>query len=185
MNKLLAIFQYSAHSFPGQEPGEEVVLLVRKHWFTILWPLLFSSLALLLPIIVGIFLYSNLVEAKLWELFLFGSSIWYLLFWLIIFRTLLFYSLNTVVVTNHRIIDNDQHGFFDRKVAELHIRRVQDISVHTAGMLPTFLRFGDLVVQTAASEKQFTFEQIPNPEMTKDTIMRIVGSQYSGVKEYV
>jgi uncharacterized membrane protein YdbT with pleckstrin-like domain len=185
VNKLLALFKYSTHSFPDQEPGEEVVALIRKHWFTVLFPMFLVFIALLLPIVVGVTLREKLLEVELWNLYLFVSSIWYLLFWLVALRTLMLYSLNTVIVTNHRIIDNDQYGFFDRKVSELHIRRVQDVSVHTVGVLQTFLHFGDITVQTAASEKQFVFSQIPRPEVTKDTIMRIVGSQYSGVKEYV
>jgi uncharacterized membrane protein YdbT with pleckstrin-like domain len=87
-----------------------------------------------------------------------------------------------VIITDRRIIENEQHGFFNRKISELHAYRVQDVSVHTNGIVETMLHFGDIVVQTAASEKQFVFHKIPNPEEVKDSIMKIVSTHQSKVR---
>lgn len=84
------------------------------------------------------------------------------------------YMLDVWIVTDRRIIDSTQHGFFNRTVSELHLTRVQDISVHTVGVIPTLLHFGDLQVQTAGTEEKFNFLQIPNPLAVKDAIMAVV-----------
>jgi len=51
------------------------------------------------------------------------------------------------------------------------------MSVDTAGVIPTFLKFGDLQIQTAGTEEKFRFKQIPNPGKVKDEIARLSSSQ--------
>jgi len=83
------------------------------------------------------------------------------------------YTLDVWIVTDRRIIDSTQHGFFNRVVSELHLSRIQDISVSTRGVIQTFLKFGDLQVQTAGTDEKFKFQQIPHPEKVKDVIRKI------------
>ena len=179
---LFSIFRESANSFDGQEKDEEVILLLRRHLFTILLPLALFGLAGFVPVVVGIIFWSYLLAHGWLELFLFISSVWFLGFWLAIFYSLTIYTLDTVIITDRRIIDSDQRGLFNRKISELHGHRIQDVSTHTNGLIETILKFGDITVQTAASEKQFVFHQMPRPERVKDVIMQIARSRDSGVK---
>ena len=176
------IFRDSPNSFDGQEKDEIVLLLLRRHVFTILVPLALFILACLLPIITGVMFYSYLSAQGLVNLFFFVSSIWYLGIWLAIFYALTIYTLDTVIITDHRIIDNDQRGLFYRNVSELHSHRIQDVSTRTNGVIETFLNFGDVTVQTAGSEKQFVFHQMPEPVKVKDIIMQTAATRDSGVK---
>ena len=182
IKSFFSIFRDSPNSFEGQGEGEKVILLLRRHPFTILVRIALFGLACLVPIVVGTIFLSYLTAHDWLNLFLFASSIWYLGFWLAIFYSLTMYTLNTVIITDHRIIDSDQHGLFNRETSELHSHRIQDVSIHTNGLIETFLRFGDVTVQTAASEKQFVFHQIPRPDVVKDVIMRMARSRHSGVK---
>ena len=182
---LLSIFRDSSNSFEGQKDGEKVILLLRRHPFTILVRIGFFSLACLAPIVIGIIFLPYLMAHGLLNLFFFASSVWFLGFWLAIFYSLTIYTLNTVIITNDRIIDSDQHGLFNREISELHSHRIQDISTHVNGVIETFLGFGDVMVQTAASEKQFIFHKIPRPEKVKDAIMQVTASKHSGVKTMI
>jgi uncharacterized membrane protein YdbT with pleckstrin-like domain len=165
--------------FEGQEAGEKVVLLMRRHPFTIIYPAGFLALFGIVPIVAWLAFANEITSFGLNSLFIFVSSLWYLFLWLFLFYLFTLYSLNTVIVTDRRIIENEQHGFFHRKVSELHTNRVQDVSVRTHGILETFIGFGDIVVQTAASEREFVFHRIGNPEMVKDKIMQVVAAQHS------
>jgi len=185
IKSLFSIFRDSPNSFEGQEKDEEVILLLRRHPFTVLLSLTLFSLACFVPIVVGVVFWSYLSTHGWLNLYFFVSNVWLLSFWLAIFHSLTMYTLNTVIITNRRIIDSDQHGFFNRQIAELHSHRIQDISIHTNGLIETMLKFGDVTVQTAASEKQFTFHQIPRPDRVKDVIMQIARSRDSGVKTMV
>ena len=176
------IFTESARSFEGQEKDEQVVLLIRKHPFVALLPISIFIIVGIFPILIYLLFAAKIFSNDYFTPFLFISSIFYGFIWLGAFYFLTMYTLNTVIITNKRIIDNDQHGFFDRKVSELHLYRVQDVSTHTRGIIQTMLHFGDMEVQTAAADRQFVFDNIPKPELVKDTVMRVVASAHSGIK---
>ncbi len=174
MRSIFNAFIKSNNSFKGQEDGERVVLLVRRHPFPIIVSLLFFVFLALMPIVLGVIFYSFLYSNGLLAIFLFVSSVWHLILWSGMFYALAMYTLDVWIVTDRRIIDSTQHGFFNRVVSELHTSRIQDISVTVQGVISTFLKFGDLQIQTAGSEEKFRFSQIPNPEKVKDEIMKLV-----------
>ncbi|MEK7135450.1 MAG: PH domain-containing protein, partial [Patescibacteria group bacterium] len=182
IRRLLNIFNYSEGHFQGQEVGENVVLLLRRHKFTVLFPLSFLGLLAVLPLAIWVFLPPSIDFDlnTLSPLFWFILSLFYLFLWVLLFYFLTLYSLNTVIVTNHRIIENEQRAFFSRKVSELHVYRVQDVSAHTHGLIETFVGYGDIYVQTAGSEREFTFKKIGNPEEVKDRIMQVVSASQDG-----
>ena len=107
-----------------------------------------------------------------------------MVFWIVVFKILTLYTLNAVIITNRRIITNEQHAFFSKEMSELRGHRIQDVTIHVTGILETFFGFGDIVVQTAASEKEFNFSKIPNPEKVKDVIMHMAGSIQSREKTF-
>ena len=171
IKSFIDLFTNSQDTFEGQERGEDVVLILRRHVFVIYSQLLVFIIALFIPAIIGRALQTFISTNNLFTLFIFISSLWYLMAWMRIFYSLTMYSLNVVIVTNTRIIDSRQDGFFNRRISELHLSRVQDISVHTRGLMETMFRFGSVEVQTASEERQFIFTQLPNPEHVKDVIM--------------
>lgn len=176
MKSPVKILKKSNKTFEGQEKEEKTILLLRKHPFVILLPLNLILLLGLVPIIIFLVFYSFIVGSMYFMLFLFLASIFYSIIWLLSFYYLTMYTLNTVTVTNKRIIDRDQHGFFNQEVSELHLYRVQDVTIHTVGVIKTFLSFGNVIVQTAASEHEFAFHDVPRPNEVKDTIMKIISS---------
>lgn len=182
ISEFFSILKSSTNSFDGQERHEKVVMLLRRHIFTILAPLILFFLVALIPIIIGVLAKERIVDAGISDLYLFLSSVWYLGLWISVFHSLTIYTLNTVIITDHRIVESDQHGFFNRQVSELHSHRIQDVSIHTNGVIETMLGYGNITVQTAGSEKQFVFHQIPHPDKVKDVIMQITSSRDSGVK---
>lgn len=173
------LFTDSFKSFEGEEEGEKVVLILRKHVFIIYSQLAIFGFALLIPVIFGGIFHNLLTTHGFGNVAIFITSVWYMFFWVAIFYALTMYSLNVVIITNHRIIDSEQLGFFNRKISELHLSRVQDISVNTKGVIETLLHFGSIEVQSAGEDRQFNFYQIPNPEKVKDVIMDLVTSDHT------
>lgn len=179
MKPLFSIFTKSTNSFDGEENGEDVVLLVRRHPFFIIVRLILFVILAVLPAAAGAAFYSYLYSHNFLPYFFFALSVWYLLLWSGIFYALTMYTLDVWIVTNRRIIDSTQHGFFSRTISELHLSRVQDTSVEIKGVVQTFFKFGDLQVQTAATEEKFKFSQVPHPERVKDEIMKLVSFSVS------
>lgn len=184
ITKLLSVFNESPSSFEGQEKGERVIYLLRKHPFVAFLPVSMTATFALIPIFIFLIFYSLITDSEYFVFFLFLICLYYMFLWIIAFYHLMMYTLNTVIVTDKRIIDRDQLGFFERKVSELHVYRIQDITVSTKGILPTMLGYGDVMVQTAGIEQSFVFRQMPNPEEVKTEIMKVVSMANAGVKPH-
>lgn len=179
IKRLLQIFNESNRHFEGQEPDEKVVLLLRRHPFTVLYPLGLLAFIAVIPLLVWAWFSVPISDMGHASAFWFGTGMLYLALWAQAFYLLTIYALNTVIVTDRRIIENEQLAFFSRTVSELPTYRIQDVSTHTHGLLATMIGFGDIVVQTAASEREFVFKGIADPERVKDLIMATVSAHQS------
>ncbi len=176
MNSSLPILFKTKNSFPGQQEDEEVIFVIRRHPLYISIKIILITVIALTPIALWMY-YAQLVNARgLTPAALLGVVLWAALLWQAAFYALTMYTLDVWIVSNKRIILSSQIGFFNRTISELHLSRIQDISVSTNGVIQTFLHFGDLEVQTAGSEEHFNFLQIPHPERVKDEIMRLSGT---------
>jgi len=162
--------------FAGQKDGEKILLVVRRHWFDILQQLfsvffmtffLFAS-AIALPAFFPV-----LSEGNLHALFIFIENIFALFIWVLFFLIWIDYYFDVWIITNCRIVDVEQKGLFSRDVSELELERIQDVTTEVEGVIPTFLNYGDVYVQTAAEKERFDFEKIPDPYSVKDLIMNL------------
>jgi len=153
--------------------NEEVKLMIRRHWANLLGLISFVLIMSILPIIFYFILspYIHLSDG-FFNVFVIGLGMYYMFIATLFFIGWLDYYLDVWIITNHRVIDSEQHGFFKRSVAELHLSKIQDISIIVSGPIATFLDYGDLEIQTAGTEPKFIFKQIPHPVQVKDQIMR-------------
>ena len=100
----------------------------------------------------------------------------YLFWWLLFYHAFLDYYLDIWVVTNHRVINIEQKGLFNRIVAEHQLYRIQDVMSEQKGMLATFFNYGEIHIQTAGAEKFVLFEQVPDPHHIAREITKLVES---------
>lgn len=168
------LFKQSAYTFEGKKEEETVILFLHRHWFVLANKVAalvaLSLIPILLLVVFGQFILAN----NLIPLFTFLWSAYLMGLWFFLFYSLTMYTLDYWIVTNERIMDNIQHGFFNRRISELSIHMIQDISVRLVGFIPTFLNFGNVEVQTAAEHRNFFFETVPKPQLVKDKIMEII-----------
>ncbi len=165
------IFTASEHSFEKQLPGEKTILLTRKHWISFYFPIAVIVILIVLPFIISLIISSFSWYKTISPFYWFIAITYLLILWHLIFYNIMIYMLNTIIVTNRRIIENQQLGFFKHTVSEVALNRIQDITVSVFGVVAEFLKFGDIVIQTAGEEEKFFFHQLPNPRAIKDAIM--------------
>ena len=161
------------------EPGEEVLVTVRKHWFVIMAELFGIFILVLLPFValvgflifnqtfanmgINILDYSNVIG--------FGVAAWLLFSLMGGFTIWTHYYLDLWIVTDRRIILVDQIHFFSRNVSVFRLERMQDIEYSVKGIIPTLLNFGSLKAQTAgAHESNFNSTGLPDPRGLQSTI---------------
>lgn len=127
--------------FEGQRDGEELLFVFRRHiiamrkgFYLLLIPFALSSIP---PLIWQ----SNL------ELFL--LPIGGLVLGLILFSYhFLMWYFTIYIVTDQRIRQITQHGFFGKDVVELRLSKIQNISYNVPGLSGELFGFGTIVIQT-------------------------------------
>jgi len=170
--RLFELFTKTSFSFDTKRPDEKVLGILYRYWIVLVLQLSAFFILLLLPFAVKIAFSRYIYEFGLNDLYNLVAAVYLLIWWLGLFYNVTMYLLDIWIITDHRIIDNRQYGFFNHFVSELSLPKIQDISIEIRGVLPTFLDFGDIEIQTAGTELKFIFKQIHHPDKIKETITR-------------
>lgn len=153
---------------PGTEEEKKIIIFSHRHWIAFLSQIIISSILIIVPIVVIILLdiyYPKFSDGVLKNFLVLFSSAYYLLILTFIFNAWISYYFDIYILTDELIVDITQDGFFHRKVAQLSLLRVQDVSSNIKGFLPTLFAFGDVLVETAGEQsEEFLLKSIPNPQ---------------------
>lgn len=166
------------------EQNEHIIHEVRKHWFGLFSHIFFSLVLFFVPA----FIYAGLnslpivisAPGNIYVLMFFLYSVWILIIWIIIIVVWTDYYLDVWIITNKRLIDVEQKGLFRREIASVDLHKIQDVTSNIDGIIPTMMKFGDLHVQTAGSEKEFVIRNIENPGVTRHKLNQAVRNSVNG-----
>jgi uncharacterized membrane protein YdbT with pleckstrin-like domain len=162
--------------FPGKEKDEQTILVVRRHFIAVILHIFLSLVYFLIPIVilflVFTFLVAGLEELPHFPLIILGVTVYYLLWWLLFFKHIVDWYLDAWIITDRRLLDVEQRGFFSHTVSELRLDKIQDVTVEIKGFLPSIFHFGDIYAQTAAAVQRFTLEDIPSPEKVRNVVLQ-------------
>ena len=169
--------RYANFHFTGQKHGENILLLLHRHWFDILKQMLIVFFMILLFVFSLIILpryIPSITEIPDYNrLFFFLESAFVLLIWMVFFVLWIDYYLDIWIITDTRIVNIEQRGLFSRQISELELENIQDVTTDVKGIIPTFLNYGYVYVQTAAEKERFVFRNVPDPYHTKDLLMAL------------
>lgn len=151
--------------------NEKIILAVHKHWLVLFGR---TTIVLIFFLIgfAGFYFISGFVGENvfLYRLSWFLFIIYFLILYIISLVLWMDHYLDMWIITDERILDIEHAGVFRREVSEFLISQVQDVTIQVPGMLASFLKYGNIRVQTAG-EKFFESKDIPNPEKIKDLII--------------
>jgi hypothetical protein len=91
------------------------------------------------------------------------------------------YRNNVVFVTNEKLAQVLFITLFNRKISQLSIGDVQDVTVQQNGFLPNMVGYGTLVVETAGEQQNYTFSFVPKPYETSKIV---INAHESNLKQY-
>lgn len=165
--------------FETQEPGESIILLLRKHWITNFIWISIGILLLILPIIIiPVVALSGIIPPN------FPASftsllilVWYLLTFSYILVNFLLWYFTVSIVTNDRIIDIDFLNILNKRFSATRISKVEDVTMRRGGFIRVLFDFGDIFVQTAGKEVEFEFLAVPKPEQAVRIINELMGKR--------
>lgn len=168
----------SIYRLPNKLPGEKIIKVLRRDVFVLFKKTLFIILLIILPFFFFYLMLrtqgSLFVGEVSYPLIVLGTSAYYLFIWLFSFFSFIDYYLDVWMITNERIIDVEQRGFFSRTISEQRLFRVQDVTSEVHGFFATALKYGNVHVQTAGAKQRFLFREIPGPEEVRNTIIKLV-----------
>jgi len=160
----------SVLGFNDFQDQERVVAIVRHHWWVLfrevfVLAILFVLPFFLIPLVFMFAIQGGTVPASIpGGVVLFFAAAWALIMWNLIFARWTDYYYDIWIITNWRVIDIDQRGFFNRQVATLlTLDHIEDIETTTNGIIGSFLNFGHVQIETAAAEREFNIDDVPNP----------------------
>lgn len=151
--------------FEGQRPGEEVLFVFRRHiiamrkgFYLLLIPFTLSAL----PVLI----WQDNIEL-LWSP-LIGFSLGLLLF----FYHWMMWYFTVYIVTNQRLRQVTQKGFFGKDVVELRLSKIQNISYNIPGFSGEIFGFGTIVIQTFVGD--LVIRNVEHPEKTYNKLQNAV-----------
>jgi uncharacterized membrane protein YdbT with pleckstrin-like domain len=132
---------------------EKLVLLIRPHWFTLVWPGIFvvitiiiagliGTVAFIIPFILLCFFGYKIVERK--------NNLW--------------------AVTNLRVID--EFGVFSHNSKESPLDKINNVT-YNQSILGRMFGYGSVQIQTAAEVGSSTYNLVERPKELKDTITQM------------
>lgn len=136
---------------------EKVLLVSRRYFPTLLWEVLVAFFLIVMPF----FLMFPLFSWGRWGMVFFGYSLAIGL--LVLIKIYVVWNFNTLVITTKRVIKTSQRGFFDRRVSEMLISRINDVSHHLKGFWETLLRFGTLHIVAGNGDTVLDFPHMKQP----------------------
>lgn len=145
----------------NQAEDERIIRIWRHHIITLIGPALrviaFVMIPVALVLLTGLSMFSSP--------WLFG------LFLLIVVVVITYAAYEWIswygdvyILTNTRMIDIEQKGFFTRTFNEAQLDKIQDISYQISGFFQTFFDFGDVEVQTAGAIPNVDMNDIKDPQ---------------------
>ena len=109
-----------------------------------------------------------------WGFNLFGYWGWVLIaaiivVFFIILQKFYVWKSSALIITDQRIVINQQHGFFSKTVTELLASDILEVSYSKKGISASMQNYGNIIIKTA-SDHDMVLENIANPDKTVEFI---------------
>ncbi|MCX6745487.1 MAG: PH domain-containing protein [Candidatus Parcubacteria bacterium] len=129
----------------NQRPDEEILAVLHCHPIIYLKQIIVTAVLILVTFFL---MFALLSRGPL------GVALFLALLLMGIFyggREFYLWYFNACIITNQRVIDIDQKGFFNKTVSEIPFDKILDISYSVKGFWQTILKLGTIKIQAAAA----------------------------------
>ncbi len=161
--------------FDGQRDGEQLLFVFRRHiiamrkgFYLLLIPFAISAIP---PLI-----WQNNLELFILPLIGLGTGLllfsYHFLMW--------FYTY--YIVTDQRIRQITQHGFFGKDVVELRLSKIQNISYNIPGLTGELFKFGTIVIQTFVGD--LVIHKVEHPDEIYNKLQDAVSAAVAEQGDY-
>lgn len=169
LSSLLVLPKKNVH-FETQEPEEEILLILRRHWLTNVPWIILGVIFFFAPLALSFFPLLESFPPRFQFIFV---VFWYLILLMFVYEKFLIWFFHLSIITDERIIDIDFLNLTTKKISDADIDRIQDVTFTNNGVFGTIFNFGDVIIQTAAQVPEFVFESVPQPGSVANILQRL------------
>lgn len=155
-------------NFKGQHKHEAVLCFTRRHWLVLL-PYIIGFLLVMAGFLYLVFSgfrtdAADLISPAAYKVVA-GAVIVVMTYYLHRFFIRFFnYYLQTIIVTNFRVIELDITLYFNNNRDSLDLPEIQDVVIHQGGVIKTLFNFGELIITLSSVNATKILRYVPNPE---------------------
>lgn len=146
------------------KPNEEILMMVRESAVPHLGAFLFFAICFLIPFF---FFYPLFRMGTLGVVIFFVMVVVGIFFFARVFRK---WSHTLLVITDHRVIDIDQKGLFDRVVTETDFDRIEEVRYRIHGLIPSLFQYGTVFLTCKGTAADLKFDFIRRPARVQDLL---------------
>lgn len=146
------------------KPEEEILEVVHESLMPWLPKFGLSVVILALPF----FFLFPLFREGTWGILVFSGVL--LLGIVLTWRSFFIWSRSVLIVTDKRVIDHDQAGFFSRVITESRHKKIDDVTYRIKGVIATLFRFGSINIRLQGNAADIEFSHAFRPARIVDLI---------------
>lgn len=165
------------HPMVVLRPGERVISEIKRHPFGILSMYFSGAMAIgvaaLLAAFAPSFIDQSAVDANITGIAMLGVAIITVGIVCMLWIATSIYWQNRWILTDDSITQITQDGLFGRRVSQLNMESLEDVTVDQRGIIQSMFNFGTLKAETAGEHSKFTFPFCPNPNMYARKILEV------------
>lgn len=153
--------------FDNQRNDEEIVILGRRHP----WILAKAGMIIVVAILVVVLIFMIFGASLVSSIALISAIVFALIYGFIRWFV---YTNNIFILTNQRIINIDQGGFFSRRVTEAELGNILNVSYEIKGPIKSLLNFGEVSIDTSGSDiNALILKNVENPHFIQEKIVSL------------
>lgn len=147
-------------SFDTQHAEEQILLLLRQ---SIVTQVKYVFIAIGLALLPALFSYAGILSFLPGNFQFIAIIGWYLIVLGYVLEVFLAWFYNVYIITDERIIDVDFNSLLSKNTSYAKIDNIEDITAKTKGALGAIFDYGDVIIQTAGTQANFEFGNVPHP----------------------
>ncbi len=173
--------------YDGEDRDEKILYVIRKSWIMITrWMLVFVAMLLapqfIFPVILGTF---GGAQGLFSPSFVFVANIfWYLASFGFFLQNFMNWYFSVNVITTKKIVDVDFKGLLYKNISEAPLDNVEDVTSTISGTAKVIFNYGNVLIQTAAENTEFEFEDIDDPAEVRDIISDLISEHRKNRREH-
>lgn len=155
-------------------PGERVICEIKRHPFGILSMYFSGLVAIVVAIVLAAFAPQIIsTGTDISGVALVGAGIVIVGILLMLWVATFVYWQNRWIITDDSITQITQDGLFGRRVSQLSMENLEDVTIDKSGIIQTMLNFGTLKAETAGERSKFMFPFCPDPATYARKILEV------------